>query len=342
MAIVFALLLCSPFVRGSGCPDTDPDALGWLAKMSHSLLEVDYHGVVTFERGDETQVMNISHSVASGSQAERMARLTGDGTEVVRAAHPLECIHPGHQLLQLGVRAHEGECGIARSYRVEVGSGDRVAGREAIKLSILPRDMYRYGYNLALDTETGLLLRIQTTGRGGVMLERFQFASLDLDPGTARRATGQAQLEEPGSTGVGVANTVTAPSAAMSFAPPAAGTPATVAAPAPVHEAGHPEMFVSTLPRQWQVRWLPTGFTSTEVPGAGRRQTFTDGLAVFSVFIEHPAGALQPGEGVVRIGSTTTYVRGLQLGGSPVLATLIGEVPLNTARMVVDSIAPKP
>ena len=77
----------------------------------------------------------------------------------------------------------------------------------------------------------------------------------------------------------------------------------------------------------------------TEAIATGHRQTFTDGLAVFSVFIEYPEGALQPGEGVVRKGSTTTYVRGLQLGGSPVLATLIGEVPLNTARMVVDSIA---
>ncbi len=61
--------------------------MAWLDKMSRSLHEVNYHGVVTFERGNDTQVMNISHSVASGTQSERMSRLTGDGSDVVRAAY---------------------------------------------------------------------------------------------------------------------------------------------------------------------------------------------------------------------------------------------------------------
>ena len=69
------------------------------------------------------------------------------------------------------------------------------------------------------------------------------------------------------------------------------------------------------------------------------RRTFTDGLAVFSVFLEFLSGEIRPGEGVIRNGGTTSYTRGMHLGDQSILVTVIGEVPLNTARMVADSIA---
>ena len=47
---------------------------------------------------------------------------------------------------------------------------------------------------------------------------------------------------------------------------------------------------------------------------------------------------MRPGEGVVQRGSTLSYTRGMRLGGSPVLVTVVGEVPVNTARMVADSL----
>lgn len=59
---------------------------------------------------------------------------------------------------------------------------------------------------------------------------------------------------------------------------------------------------------------------------------------MFSVFLEMLSGDIRPGEGVVRTGGTTSYTRGMHLAGVPVLVTVIGEVPLNTARMVADSI----
>ena len=47
---------------------------------------------------------------------------------------------------------------------------------------------------------------------------------------------------------------------------------------------------------------------------------------------------MRAGEGVARSGGTTSYTRGMRLSGQPVLVTVIGEVPVNTARMVADSI----
>ena len=68
------------------------------------------------------------------------------------------------------------------------------------------------------------------------------------------------------------------------------------------------------------------------------RKTFTDGLAVFSVFIEELGQEIKPGEGVVRNGSTTSYTRGMRVVEQAVLVTIVGEVPINTARMVADSV----
>lgn len=283
------------------CPETDPEAFEWLEKMSRSSSEVNYHGVVTFQRGEKMQVMQVSHTVVGGTASESMTQLTGQGAQVVRTDHPLHCVHPGHRLLRVGVDLDSGDCGLANYYRFSVENGERVAGRNAVRINIVPRDMYRYGYVMELDRETGLLLKAQTEGHGRKILERFQFADLSFVEGEASTA------------GVDVIHH--------------AHHPAPASAEATENDSG------------WQVGWLPAGFTSTDinVPGASRK-TYTDGLAVFSVFLEELARGIRPGEGVVHRGGTTSYTRGMELAGQSVLVTVIGEVPVNTARMVADSV----
>ena len=299
--VTLCLPLCAG-VRASTCPETDAEALSWLGKMSRSLHEVSYHGVVTLQRGDDMQVMQVSHSVADGRSSERLTRLTGQGAQVERIDHPLECLHPGDKLLQLGVDLQAGRCGIAEHYRFSVDTGERVAGRKAVRIRIEPRDMYRYGYVMELDRETGLLLKTQTIGRGGKVLEKFQFADLSY----------VGQVSEGAEVNL-------------------------------IHQARHPQFEAPVANDlsggRWVVNWVPRGFTATDNPeGNPGRRTYTDGLAVFSVFLEELGRELRPGEGVVRSGGTIAYTRGMSLAGRPVLVTVIGEVPVNTTRMVADSI----
>ncbi|MEP1470270.1 MAG: MucB/RseB C-terminal domain-containing protein [Halieaceae bacterium] len=297
-----AQAIAAQSVVDAGCPAADAEALAWLDKMSRSSHEVDYRGVVTFQRGDDMQVMQIAHSVAGGSTSEQMTRLTGQGAQVERADHPLECLHPGHKLLQVGNNLQSGGCGIAQHYRFGVAEGERVAGRDAVRIMVEPRDMYRYGYVMELDRETALLLKTSTIGRGAKVLERFQFADL---------AYGQKDQSS--------------------------------AEVATVHRATHPNPGEApagqSVGLDWSPHWLPSGFTLTDAAAQGdRRRTYTDGLAAFSVFLEPLRGDIQPGEGMARQGSTTSYTRGMAVDGRPVLITVIGEVPVNTARMVADSV----
>lgn len=303
--LLFCAGLFAPAVANAlACPEADAEALQWLDKMSRSVHQVNYHGVVTYQLdGEDMQVVQVSHSVEDGTSFERMTQLTGQGAEVVRADHPLECIHPGHKLLRVGAELGEGNCGIAQQYRFSVSPGDRVAGRKAVRVSIVPRDMYRYGYVMELDKRNGLLLKTATLGRGGKVLEKFQFADLSygdrMPEGVETSLVHRAKHPVPGDV----------------------ATPATV------------------VSHEWSVGWVPRGFLATDaqLPRAGRK-TFTDGLAVFSVFVEELGREIRPGEGVVSKGSTTSYTRGMLLANQPVLVTVVGEVPVNTARMVADSI----
>ena len=289
----------------SECEAGDEAALRWLDRMSHSLRETSYSGVFTYQHGNSVQAMRITHSVRNNLETEEVTRLSGAGARVVRTEHPLDCIHPGHRLVRIGkiYSAADGGCGLAAYYRLKMGGTKRVAGRKAVVVNVLPRDMYRYGYQLALDTETGLLLKTQTMAQDGKILERFQFADLRI---------GSVEMD---------------------------GTRVDV-----IHHASHEHAAALTPASSadtgsWRVNWVPGGFMLTD--GSGETswdKTFTDGLAVFTVFVESMPDLNQPGEGRARQGGTTAYTRGLEIAGLPVLVTVLGEVPLGTARMVADSV----
>ena len=292
-----------PVTVAQVCPGADPAALAWLEKMSSSVHKVSYNGVVTLQRGEDMQVMQVSHAVAQGVSSEQLTQLTGQGAQIDRVAHPLACVHPGHRLLQVSEDLRAGHCGIAQYYRFSLADGERVAGRQAVRILVEPRDMYRFGYIMELDKETALLLKTQTLGHGNSVLEKFQFANLAYTGHSPEGA--QVNL---------------------------------------VHHASHPLPGAPTLAGHsagpWTVNWVPRGFVPTDSAGSmADRRTYTDGLAVFSVFLEELTQEIRPGEGLIRSGGTTSYTRGMDLAGQPVLVTVIGEVPVNTARMVADSVA---
>jgi sigma-E factor negative regulatory protein RseB len=288
-----------------GCPETDPEALALLEALAGRAGAASYEGVLTLQRGNTLHMMALRHDVQDARVSENLTLLTGQEAQVVRGDHPLDCEHPGHQLLRAAAALEQGDCGLAGHYRISTAAGERVAGRQAVRLLLQPRDMYRYGYVFELDREAAVLLKGTIVGPGGRPLEQFQFASVRVGAGAS------AAPERP--------------------------------AAAVVHRAAHPH---PAAPRTgpeaglgWVPGWLPAGFVATDGAGAHSvRRSYTDGVATFSVFVERLREPLRPGDGVVREGSTVSYTRGLTLGAEPVLITVLGEIPVNTARMVADAV----
>ena len=302
-----ALPLAATAVGAEPCADTDPEALALLADLAGRAEAVSYQGVMTLRRGGSLRTMAVRHGVEGGKLSEDLTLLTGQEARVVRGHESLQSEHPGRQLLRAAVGREQGGCGVAAHYRITTAPGERIAGRRAVRLRLEPRDMYRHGYVFELDRESTMLLKGTIVGGGGRALEQFQFASVEL----GQRASGDA--EEPPA---GVVHRV---------APPASGAPAAGQGAGPA----------------WTTGWLPSGFVATDASAAhSARRSYTDGMATFSVFVERLGEPLRPGEGVVREGSTVSYTRGLSLGPDPVLVTVLGEIPVNTARMVADAVRP--
>lgn len=316
--LVFSACLIPCLACGaSECADSSTAALQLLERMSRTGAMVDHLGMATLQRDGDMRLLQIRRESENQSSTDTITLLTGQSAQVVRARHPESCVHPGHTLLRW--RQEEADlCGVAAYYRLTLESGDRVAGRSTQRIIAQPRDLYRYAHLLEIDQQTAQLLKLTTLTGDGRPLEQFQYASLMLS-GTLGGPSGS----------VGHVN-VKAPSAiARSHA-------ATNSA-----EGGgtvRRDAFAPAAVRGWQLAWLPSGFVATEEDLVGARQTYTDGMASFSVFLEEADDSMQLGEGVVREGSTLAYTRGMRLAGSVVLVTVLGEVPVNTARIVADSV----
>ena len=312
MALLFALLasvgLALPAQAGHS------EAHQWLDRMSHALRETSYDGVFVYEQGAAMHSLRIVHAVKDGVEQERLVSLDGKPHEVIRKGHDISCIHPGDEKMRLDHAVPAGpfaqrflgeEVGALKAYQPEMGKPVRVAGRAAVTVMLKSLDEWRYSHRLALDSETGLLLRSEIIDAGGRALERFQFTSLTI---------GEVDAE--------------------ALQPSFAGQ----AVPHHMHDAG--DAPIAT--QGWVLEWVPAEFSmamsdvNRSLGNQAGVQMYTDGLAVFSVFVE-PAKGDAP-EMVMQHGATVVYSKVITLNAQPHSVTVVGEVPVLAARRLAAAV----
>lgn len=265
----------------------------------------------------------VIHKVVDGVERNRIVHLNGPRREIIRIGEKVHCmLQPGDELQDLEgsipartyarIFARRFE-NMSENYRVEFGGVDRVVSRPAVRLAVLPHNNDRLGYQLWLDRATGLLLRSELHDFEGSSLEIFQFASLKLGDQVSA-----ADLEP--SKGDLAMRRLTKPPTPESHATP------------PSHQP-------------WRVRWIPSGFhlisTDFRQPTSERKGistlVYSDGLAAFSVFIEAmpEAGA---GSVISRSGATVVLTHLASGGNGDHLVTVVGEVPIGTARRIASGV----
>jgi sigma-E factor negative regulatory protein RseB len=153
-------------------------------------------------------------------------------------------------------------------------------------IAIVPRDQYRYGQNIWLAEDTGLMLRAEVLDEQGVIVEQIMFTSLELLEHIPS-ALLQPQTENPGR----------------------------------IVEMGRaPQEQSSTEERlRWQVTMLPAGFRQDVerlhyLPNKSEpveHHLYSDGLASVSVFIEKSDDIASGFTGSSRIGGVNAYGRRL-------------------------------
>lgn len=294
------------------------DALEWLHRMNEAVRDATYHGTAVYRNGDQLETLRIFHRAEDGVEQERMYSLSGQNREILREADKVTCILPDQKAVLVD---HQGLRGLLpnlpraafeelRGYYelIDVSGEKRVAGRSCREIRILARDIYRYNYQLCLDTQNALPLDIRLMGEDGEVLEQVLFTQIEFSESLASDLF-KSSIDT------------------RDF-----------------HHLSQQAFAASTdeVLQGWELSEVPPGFRLATReqqiwPGFEHPVTqflYSDGLAAVSIFAtpeQLPEEALQ---GLTRMGGVNAY--GRMLGSFHV--TVVGEVPQATVRFFGDNL----
>jgi sigma-E factor negative regulatory protein RseB len=290
----------------------------WLHKMHHAAHMSNYTGKFVYQQDNQLSLMRIIHAASKDGERERLISLDDVGREIIRSKDAVTCILPDSKSVVVEKSRPEQQFppsfpmkinSLREYYHFSLDRQERVAGRIAQKIVISPNDQYRYGHNLWVDKETGLLLKTYLMDDRGNLLEQFMFTEIEF------MDTVPDEMLKPRVTG----DTYT------------------------WHEAKEqdPPIDSSDAKEEWIVVSLPAGFASDmkrqhHMPNQKmvRHMVFTDGLASVSVFIEEHQQNTPNLIGASRMGAVNAYGRLLENH----YITAVGEVPRATVQMITESV----
>jgi len=301
---------------------------GWLLKMIKAERSVSYRGNFVYRHGDEMVAMQIVRAMGDNGMSEHLVSLNGDPGEVVRTPHRVKCLVPSlsrpviYDNPQMeastteGLRARIDE--IERYYRLSVGEATRVVGRAAQAVVITPRDQYRYGYQVWIDQQSGLLLKSEHLTADGKVLEQMIYSNIEIFGQKIPDEVQQLLAKT-------VAESVTAGDTAAKKQPM-------------LRRASDSDN------NNWAVKYIPNGFALANYQRRNdvrhspfEHIVFSDGLASVSVFIEKQDGA-GPYNGVSQRGAMNAYLATVD----DYQVVVVGEVPLETLELIGESVRHSP
>jgi sigma-E factor negative regulatory protein RseB len=162
----------------------------WLDYMARAMRETSYTGTFVYRYGDQLETMAIVHRADGDGERERLVTLNGKRREIIRDDTEVTCIFPDHDSVVVDRRQVRNplndlvpseRADLGQSYELAMRGEGRVADREVVRIGIRPTDGYRYGYELAIDRDTGLLLASDLLAEDGDrVVEQIMFTSIEL------------------------------------------------------------------------------------------------------------------------------------------------------------------
>jgi sigma-E factor negative regulatory protein RseB len=312
--IVLFTVLASPIVFAQ-----HEDAVELMRNMASATEKLNYDGIFIYQREAQIDSMRIVHRADGIVERERLISLSGPEREVVRDGTRVTCLFADDQeamvekteprnFLSLGVNEPIEQ--LTKSYTFTVTGRGRIAARNAILVSIQPREANRYAYELWIDEEFKLLLKSVILNLSGELLEQVQFVQITINQ---EIPDDLLQTEIEGSEFTWHTNSEDDNSATSV-----------------VETSG------------WTVNWLPSGFymrnhkvqTMSESAMPVSHMVYSDGLAMVSVFVEQMVGDNQPLQGYSSMGAVNAFSR----VSANHQITVVGEVPRSTVQQIASSV----
>ena len=289
-------------------------------KMLNSVDQINYQGTFVFMHSGQLHTMRIVHGVVDGEVKERLTSLSGEPREVVRDDETVTCVWPHRRLVTVDpssanhgiptIIPRELES-LTRNYSVVAGPVNRIAGHDCKMLAIKPVDRFRYGYELCIKPDDGMLLRSKMIHPRGHLLEEVMFTNIQyLDSVDHINFHPENDIDN------------------FTW-----------------RQAKHPGEYSTTdsqVHNGWRVSNLPPGFSVSKISKRimttsdepVHHMVVSDGVASVSVFIIKPRQSTRLFEGLSRRGSINAFSRGFE----DHQITVLGEVPNETVKMIGSSI----
>lgn len=158
-----------------------------LQQAQQAARNTDYAGVFTYTERGTMRSSRIIHVVDGTGERERLEVLDGSPREFIRHNETQLCLIPEKHLVLVDKARTDrfpslflgNTDAIVDYYELFFSEGDitRVAGRECQLIHVEPRSDDRYGYKFCVDTETKLLIKVQTVS-GQDVIDEIAFTML--------------------------------------------------------------------------------------------------------------------------------------------------------------------
>jgi sigma-E factor negative regulatory protein RseB len=314
---LMALCLAVSSVMGASvvvASDTTPDALQLLRSMTQSFSTLSYDGVFVHSEAMNMNSMRVRHDLMGGIEYESLVDLDGDKVEVLRIDDKIICVYPNALVANMRTplmppfkRFKNVESDrLMKGYEMLVSPDvSRIAGRNVVKVTLVPKDQYRYGHQFWLDEKNHFLLKHDMMKTDGQLLERIQFTSVNFTPDLKH----DDFVPREGS-----------------YAEPVV------------------EVQPRRIKNLWQFDWLPEGFSlvwpeARSLNHGTSMLLLSDGMSTVSVFVEP---TMKPkAMSILNMGATMAGERSIKVKEQLYLLTMVGEVPEATIEKLMTVFMPR-
>ena len=281
-----------------------------LDKMTQALDNLNYELAFVQTTPSNMDSFRYRHIKKDNKTYAQLVTLDGRQQEIIQRDNLVSYFQPNTQAFTLNsgnivdampavVRADFDKLSSVYDF-IKIGK-DRVAGRFADTIRIVPKDDFRYQYLVFVDEENGLLLRGDMLDSEGKLLDQFRVVTLYIDD----RLRGLTEYINK------------------------------VSMPPLLKESKNEQNSDIT----WSAGWLPQGFSlirytqeilENEIIDSA---LYSDGLFTFTLFVSN-VGSNDLPENTWKHGAYTIYSE--VIGGKEI--TFIGQLPISTAKRIVQEV----
>lgn len=313
---LLACFMASHFSLAWAEPVSQDEPWLMLEKAAHAARDLSYKGIFTYQSGENSRSIEITHMNSGQGEYSRVVMLDGLPREVLSQGSDIVIFSPRNEKIVIEKRRGKNLFpallpvnldAVKLSYQARVSGQERIAGREGVVVLLEARDAYRYSYKLLADKEYGLLLKATTLNEGNEAIEHIAFNQLNL-----------LNIND------------------MDWFKPK------VDPMKPYVMEDEMPASVASGNGEWKLGALPSGYRQVDhikrkVPGkavAVNQLIFSDGLSSVSLFIEPLAKGARPRVGHTMSGPTNFYAQ--VSSGYQIVA--VGEVPHVTVLQIANSV----